>query len=203
MKIFCIGRNYKKHIEELKNDMPKNPLIFMKPQTALLKNNEAFYYPNFSNEIHYECELVLKIGKNGKKISPKFATSYIKEYTVGIDFTARDLQNQLKEKGHPWEIAKAFDHSAPVGEFISAETNTDWSSISFQLEKNSEIVQQGNTSDLIFDIPTLISHISNYFTLQTGDLIFTGTPAGVGKIEIGNHFVASIQNKKLLDFVVK
>lgn len=203
MKIFCIGRNYTEHIQELNNNTPDQPLVFMKPQTALLKNNDAFYYPNFSNEIHYECELVLKIGKNGKKISPKYASSYIKEYTVGIDFTARDLQKKLKEKGHPWEIAKAFDSSAPIGQFITATKDTNWDNIAFQLKRNNETVQQGNTKDLIFDIPTLISHISTFFTLQTGDLIFTGTPAGVGKIELGDHFIASIDEKNLLDFVIK
>lgn len=203
MKIFCIGRNYADHAKELNNKVPSKPLIFMKPQTALVKNNEAVYYPQFTENLHYECELVLKIGKNGKSINEKFALDYISEVTVGIDFTARDLQSQLKEKGHSWEIAKAFDNSAPVGKFVPASQITDWATVDFELQINGETKQHGNTKDLIFPVPYLISYISKFFTLQTGDLIFTGTPVGVGPVKIGDQLVASLQGEKMLDFSIK
>lgn len=202
MKIFCIGRNYAKHAHELNNKLPSEPLVFMKPQTALLKNGQDFYYPSFTNDLHYECELVLKIGKNGKAIHPQFALDYVTEVTVGIDFTARDIQDQLKEKGHPWEKAKAFDFSAPIGKFIPA-MHLDWKNIHIGLEKNKTIVQQGNTKDLLFSIPELIVHISQYFTLQTGDLIFTGTPEGVGAVNIGDQLTGYLNKQQLLSVSIQ
>lgn len=202
MKIICIGRNYVNHAKELNNPVPKQPLVFMKPQTALVKNNRDFYYPEFTEDLHHEAEIVLKICKNGKHIQEKFAHKYFKEITIGIDFTARDVQSRCKSKGHPWEIAKAFDHSAPIGEFISIE-NIDTSAIEFSLTKNGETVQNGNTKDLIFPFATLISHVSKYFTLQTGDLIFTGTPAGVGAVSIGDTLEGFIGNQKLLECKIK
>lgn len=202
MKIICIGRNYVNHAKELNNPVPKQPLVFMKPQTALVKNNRDFYYPEFTEDLHYEAEIVLKICKNGKHIQEKFAHKYFQEITIGIDFTARDVQSRCKAKGHPWEIAKAFDHSAPIGEFISIE-NIDTSAIPFSLTKNDEIVQNGNTKDLIFPFATLISYVSKYFTLQTGDLIFTGTPAGVGAVNIGDTLEGFIGSQKLLECKIK
>ena len=203
MKIFCIGRNYANHAKELNNDIPDQPLVFMKPQTALLKPNEAFHYPDFTKDLHHECELVLKIGKNGKHINPKFAFDYISEVTVGIDFTARDIQSELKKKGHSWEIAKAFDKAAPIGEFIPASSISDWENINIELKINDEQKQIGSTAQLLFPIPTLIAHISKYFTLQTGDLIFTGTPEGVGPVKINDHLEGFLNNEKLLDFVIQ
>ncbi len=204
MKIFCIGRNYAKHAKELNNAVPTQPLVFSKPRTALLQNNKPFYHPEFSKNIHYECEIVIKICKNGRHVQKEFARNYYKEFSVGIDFTARDIQQQLKEKGHPWEIAKGFDHSAPLAEFISfEETGYSPSNIPFHLTKNGETVQEGNTSDVIFDFDTLICHISKYFTLQLGDLIFTGTPAGVGPVAIGDQLEAFIGDRKMLQCEIR
>lgn len=203
MKIFCIGRNYANHAKELNNAIPSQPLVFMKPQTALLKNNQDFYYPDFTKELHHEVELVLKVGKNGKHVSEQFAMSYISEVTVGIDFTARDLQKTLKEKGHSWEIAKAFDHSAPIGEFLPASEINDWNAVQIDLRVNDELKQQGSTAQLLFPIPKLIQHISTYFTLQKGDLIFTGTPEGVGEVHINDTLSARLNGQELLKFNVK
>ena len=202
MKIFCIGRNYADHAKELNNPVPKKPLVFMKPDTALVLRNRPFFYPEFSEDIHYECELVLKIGRVGKYIEPRFAHKYIDAVSLGIDFTARDIQNQCKAKGHPWEIAKAFDNSAPLGTFVPYE---DWKGkdIPFTLEKNGEVVQIGNTKDLIFDFAYLISYLSKMFTLKLGDLIYTGTPAGVGPVVIGDHLVAKLDGKQLLSTRIK
>lgn len=201
MKIFCIGRNYINHAKELNNPIPKKPLVFMKPPTALLKNNRDFYHPEFSDDIHYETEIVVKIAKNGKHIQTQFAKNYYKEIGLGIDFTARDLQSELKQKGHPWEIAKGFDHSAVIGQFIpKEELNKD---IVFSLLKNGEKVQEGNTKDMLFSIDDIISYISKYFMLQTGDLVYTGTPAGVGKIEIGDVFEGFIGEKMLFSTKIK
>lgn len=202
MKIICIGRNYIDHALELNNPVPKDPLMFMKPSTALLSDGKPFYHPDFSNNIHYELEVVLKICKNGKAIKESFASDYYDEVGLGIDFTARDLQDECKEKGHPWEIAKSFDHSAVIGSFMSKDT-LDMSSIQFQMLKNGTVVQNGNTADLIFTFDKLISHISHYFTLQKGDLIYTGTPAGVGKIAIGDHYEGILGNSKVLDCKIK
>lgn len=202
MKIFCIGRNYVDHAKELNNPVPKKPLVFMKPDTALLLKKRPFFYPEFSQNIHYECEVVLKIGRVGKHIEPRFAYKYIKEIGLGIDFTARDIQAECKKKGHPWEIAKAFDQSAVLGDFVPYD---DWKDkdIPFSLEKNGEVVQIGNTKDMIFDFATLISYISKMFTLKLGDLIYTGTPAGVGPVAIGDHLKGYIDGQQLLDVRIK
>jgi 2-keto-4-pentenoate hydratase/2-oxohepta-3-ene-1,7-dioic acid hydratase in catechol pathway len=185
MKIICIGRNYVDHAKELNNPVPKQPLVFIKPSSALLVNNKPLYYPEFTKNLHYEAEIVLKICKNGKAVQTKFAHKYYKEIAFGIDFTARDLQAKCKEKGHPWEIAKAFDGSAALSEFISIE-EVNREAIEFQMKKNDEVVQNGNTKDLIFSFDVLIAYVSKYFKLQMGDFIFTGTPAGVGAVKIGD-----------------
>lgn len=200
MKIFCIGLNYKKHIEEMKHRAyPENPVVFMKPPTALLKNNQPFYYPSFSNDVHYEGEVVLRIAKNGKKIQEKFASNYIDAYTLGFDFTARDIQAQLKKNGWPWEIAKGFDGAAFIGDFLPFEKEL----INFEIKKNNQTVQVGNTNDLIFSFDKIISYISEFFTLQQGDLIFTGTPEGVGPIQIGDTLQAFIGEKCITTCTIK
>lgn len=201
MKIICIGRNYKAHAEELGNVVPERPMVFMKPPTALLVNNKPFYYPEFSSDIHYELEVVLKICKNGRHVQPEFATSYYKEIALGIDFTARDLQQQCKEKGHPWEIAKAFDHSAVMSPFFTLERSPD--DIHFHLVKSGEVVQRGNTKDLIFSFEDLIVYVSKFFKLQVGDYIFTGTPAGVGPIAIGDKLEGYLEDEKVLECLIK
>lgn len=203
MKIICVGRNYSDHAKELNNAVPTKPLLFMKPSTALLPDGKPFYHPDFSENIHHEIELVVKIKKNGKSINPKFSGDYYDEIGLGIDFTARDLQDELKDKGQPWEIAKAFDNSAAIGEFINVSELDLTNGISFRMTKNGNEVQVGNSSDMIFDINFLITYISKYFTLQIGDLIYTGTPAGVGKITIGDKFEGFIGEKKLLGCEVK
>jgi 2-keto-4-pentenoate hydratase/2-oxohepta-3-ene-1,7-dioic acid hydratase in catechol pathway len=203
MKIICVGRNYAEHAKELNNELPTEPVLFMKPKNALLQNNHPFYYPDFTDNLHYECELVLRVCKNGKHIQEKFADKYYDAISVGIDFTARDLQDKQKAKGLPWEIAKSFDNSAVVGKFMPIAPETDKKDINFCLYKNKEIVQQGNTKDLIFTLDFLLSYISKYFTLNIGDLIFTGTPAGVGPVEIGDTLEAFIENDSLLEFMVK
>ena len=185
MKIICIGRNYKDHAKELNNPVPKKPLIFMKPSSALLINKKPLYYPEFTKDLHHEIEVVLKICKNGRHVQPEFAGEYYKEVALGIDFTARDIQQECKEKGHPWEIAKAFDGSASLSEFVPLETVND-NGLQFELKKNGEVVQAGNTKDLIFDFNYLITYVSQFFKLQMGDLIYTGTPAGVGPVQIGD-----------------
>jgi len=197
MKILCVGRNYSEHAKELGNEVPENPVIFSKPDTALLKNGEDFFHPEFSNDIHHEVELVIKISKMGKKIQPKFARNYFTEIGLGIDFTARDMQSKLKEKGLPWELAKAFDGSAPIGDFINVE-GIDLSNINFSLKKNDEIVQQGNTSHMIFTFEEIIGFVSQYFTLKVGDLIYTGTPAGVSKVNVGDKLEGFIEDKPML-----
>lgn len=183
MKIFCIGRNYVDHAKELNNPIPSEPLVFMKPPTAILRANKPFYHPDFSDNIHYEVELVLKIDKNGKCVNEKFASSYYSSIALGIDFTARDIQAKCKEKGHPWEKAKGFDNSAVLSEFYPLDNDNP---VKFSMKKNGETVQKGNSDDMIFDFNKLIIHLTTYFTLQQGDIIYTGTPAGVGKIEIGD-----------------
>ena len=192
MKIICIGRNYVDHAKELNNPVPAKPLIFMKPSSALLVNNKPLYYPEFTEDLHYEAEIVLKIGKNGKAVQPQFAKKYYNEIAFGIDFTARDLQRKCKEKGHPWEIAKAFDGSAALSKFIPID-KVDRNAIEFQLKKNEEVVQMGNTKDLIFSFDYLISYVSKFFKLQMGDYIFTGTPAGVGSVKIGDQLEGLIK----------
>lgn len=203
MKIFCIGRNYPQHAEELNHEIPKEPVIFMKPKNALLQNNNPFYYPDFTVDIHYECELVLRVCKNGKNIREKYASRYYDKISVGIDFTARDVQTALKEKGLPWEKAKAFDHSAVVGKMIDYRPGTDNGDVLFSLKKNDDVVQEGNSGGMLFNFNQILTHISRYFTVNIGDLIFTGTPAGVGRIQIGDHLEGYLGNDKLLDFDIR
>jgi len=203
MKILCIGRNYVAHILELKNETPSEPVFFIKPDTALLRNNEAFYIPDFSKDVHHEVEIVLKISKRGKHIAEKFATDYFNEIGIGIDFTARDLQSKLKEKGLPWEKAKSFDGSAPVSNFISKSEFADLNNLDFSLQVNDKQVQKGNTSLMLFNFSKIISELSKYFTLNQGDLIFTGTPEGVAAVKAGDRLQAFIADKKMLDFEVK
>lgn len=203
MKIFCIGRNYSEHAAELGNAVPDVPVVFMKPANALLSDNKPFYYPNFTKDLHYECEIVLRIGKNGKAILPKFAHSYIDAVSIGIDFTARDLQENQKQKSLPWEIAKAFDHSAAVGKWKKVNEINIQAPINFSLNKNNVEVQNGNTENLIFSFDVIISYISTYFTLNMGDIIFTGTPQGVGPVRIGDKLEAFLFNESLLNFEIR
>jgi len=203
MKILCIGRNYADHISELNNERPAEPVIFLKPDTAILKDNEPFYHPDFSNDIHHEVEIVLKINKVGKNIEAKFAHKYYDEIGIGIDFTARDIQSKLKEKGLPWEKAKAFNDSAPISEFISKSQFVDLQNLNFHLEVNGKTIQQGNTKMMLWNFDEIIEEISKYFTLKTGDLIFTGTPAGVGKVIVGDRLTAFIEGEEMMSFEVK
>ena len=203
MKIICIGQNYVEHIKELNGKVPETPVFFCKPDTAILRNNAPFYIPDFSNEIHHEVELVVKINKVGKNISTKFASRYYDEITVGIDFTARDLQRKARENGLPWEIAKAFDGAAPIGEFMNVNSLPDKKNINFHLLKNDVLVQKGHTSDMLFNIDEIIAYVSTFFTLKIGDLIYTGTPVGVSKVEVGDQLKAYLENKLLLDFEIK
>ena len=203
MKIICIGRNYAAHIEELKNEKPGKPVVFLKPDTALIKGEAPFYYPDFSTNIHHEIELVLKISKEGKYIQPQFAHRYFEEIGLGIDFTARDLQDQCKAKGLPWEIAKAFNGSAPIGNFKPVSEFSDLKNIDFHLEINGEVKQKGNTSLMLFDFATIISYVSQFFTLKKGDLIYTGTPAGGGPVQTGDELIGFIDNEKMLHVEVK
>lgn len=203
MKIICIGRNYKAHAEELKNELPKEPLVFIKPDTALLRENKPFYYPEYSKDIHYECELFVRIGKPGKYIDESFAMDYIDSVGLGIDFTARDLQQEAKANGLPWEKAKAFNDSAPVSDFIPVSELKDLQDLRFQLSLNDKVVQDGWTGDMIFTIPELISYTSKFFTLKTGDLIFTGTPQGVGPVSVGDTLVGTLEGREMFRFEVK
>jgi len=203
MKIIAIGRNYVEHIQELNNERPDEPVIFTKPDTALIRNNQPFYYPDFSKDIQYEVELVLKICKMGKNIHEKFAGRYYDAIGLGIDFTARDLQSKAKNKGLPWALAKGFDGSAPVSEFIPIEKFEDLYNINFSLKVDGEIKQKGNSSLMLFTFNQIISYISKYITLKDGDLIFTGTPKGVGPVKIGNKLEGYIEDEKLLDIKVK
>ena len=203
MKIFCIGRNYAEHATELGNEIPSDPVIFMKPKNALLGSRAPFYYPAFSNELNYEAEIVLCVSKNGKYISKKQAYKYISQVTLGIDFTARDVQNELKSKGLPWEKAKAWDNSAIVGKWIPTTEDTFKSNINFSLEKNDQTVQVGNSTDMIFPFDYLIAHISEYFSLNIGDLIFTGTPAGIGECSVGDVLKGYLNNDKMFEIEIK
>jgi acylpyruvate hydrolase len=204
MRIFAIGRNYAEHIKELNNERPDEPVIFSKPDTALIRNNEPFYYPSFSQDIHYEAELVLRICKDGKNIAEEFAGKYFDAIGIGIDFTARDLQQKAKEKGLPWDTAKGFNGSAPVGnKFIPVSQFKDLKNINFKLEIDGQLRQSGNTSLMLFSFETLITSLSRFFTLKVGDLIFTGTPKGVGPVVKGNRLSAYIEDEKLLEFEVK
>ncbi|MBS1744208.1 MAG: fumarylacetoacetate hydrolase family protein [Bacteroidetes bacterium] len=203
MKIICIGRNYADHAKELGNDIPDEPIIFMKPKSALLQAHTPFYYPEFTNELNYECELVLRICKNGKYIQERHASNYYNGVTVGIDFTARDIQDECKKKGLPWEKAKAFDNSAAVGKFVDITPEINKKNINFSFNKNGETVQTGNSGQMIFSFDSLIAHISNYFSLNIGDLVFTGTPAGVGECVVGDELEAFMDGKSMLKIEVK
>ena len=204
MKIICIGRNFADHAKELGNEKPSSPVIFLKPDTALLRNNDPFFIPDFSEEIHHEIELVIKINRLGKNIQPKFAHKYYDEIGLGIDFTARDLQFDLREKGLPWEKAKAFDSSAALSKkFIPKSELGDLSNLSFHLEKNGKKVQVGNTKQMLFKIEEIICYVSKYFTLKIGDLIYTGTPSGVGKVDINDELTGYLKNYKMFDFKIK
>lgn len=203
MKIICVGRNYAAHAAELNNEVPSEPVIFMKPDTAVLKDNKPFFIPDFSNNIHYEAELVFKITRLGKHIEPGFAHKYVTEVTVGVDFTARDIQDELKKKGLPWERAKAFDSSAVLGKFKPLENMPDPENIRFRLQKNGTDVQNGESRLMIFKLPQLISFVSRYFILKTGDLLFTGTPEGVGKVEPGDTLTGFLEDEKVFSFKVK
>lgn len=204
MKIICIGRNYVAHARELGNDIPEEPIFFMKPDTALLRNNDPFYIPDWTNEVHHEIELVIKINRIGKNIEKRFAHRYYNEVGLGIDFTARDVQAQLKAKGLPWEKAKAFDKSAVLSNtFLPKTIFPDQEAISFRLDINGDMVQESHSGMMIFDFDELIAHISKYVTLKIGDLIYTGTPANVGPVAIGDRLEGYLEDKKLLDFEIK
>lgn len=203
MKIFCIGRNYTDHAKELGNAIPDEPVIFMKPKSALVQGHTPFYYPEFTNELHYEAELVIRISKNGKYIQEKHASGYYNAITVGIDFTARDIQNQLKEKSLPWEKAKSFDNSAAVGKFIDITPKFDRKNINFNFNKNKETVQTGNSRSMLFSIDAIVANISNYFSLNIGDLVFTGTPAGVGECMVGDLLEGYLEKDLVLSLEIK
>jgi 2-keto-4-pentenoate hydratase/2-oxohepta-3-ene-1,7-dioic acid hydratase in catechol pathway len=203
MKIFCVGRNYAAHAAELGNEVPDEPVIFMKPKSAMLQPHTPFYYPEFTNELHYECELVLRISKNGKYIQEKFASKYYDAITTGIDFTARDIQNELKEKGLPWEKAKAWDNSAVIGKWVPIANIKNKKDINFCMYKNKELVQQGNTTNMIHSFDQIITYISNYFSVNIGDVIFTGTPAGVGEAVVGDELEGFIEDDSLFELEVK
>ncbi|GAC1301856.1 MAG: fumarylacetoacetate hydrolase family protein [Mucilaginibacter sp.] len=203
MKIIAIGRNYAEHAKELNNPVPGLPVIFMKPDTALLKDNKPFYHPAFSEDIHHEIEIVLKICKEGKHISEKFAPGYFDEIALGVDFTARDIQSRHKEKGLPWELAKAFDNSAPISAFLPKSKFADLHNLNFKLDVNQQTRQQGNTQNMLFSFEYIIAFVSQYITLKKGDLIFTGTPQGVSKVNVGDRLQGYIEGQQLLDFYVK
>lgn len=203
MKIIAIGRNYAAHIAELNNERPAEPVIFMKPDSAILRNNAPFYHPEYSNNIHFEVELLLKINRVGKFVEKRFAHKYFDEVGIGIDFTARDLQQKCKEKGLPWEIAKGFNGSAPISPFVPKSKYKDLGNLNFSLQKNGKLQQQGNTSLMLFDFGDIIAYVSQFFTLKKGDIIFTGTPAGVGPIAVGDQLTAYIEEEKMLEVEIK
>ena len=203
MKIICIGRNYVEHIRELNNAIPSEPVFFLKPDTALLIRNRPFYYPSFSADIHYELELVMKINKVGKHIQKQFASSYFDEIGLGLDMTARDLQENAKKKSLPWAVAKGFDQSAPISRFLPKNRYSDLKNINFHLDLNGKTVQKGNSGLMLYSFEDIISHISQYMTLRTGDLIFTGTPAGVGPVKIGDMLEAYLEDEKILNCEIK
>jgi len=203
VKIICCGRNYAEHAKEMKHEIPDKPVIFMKPDTALKRKNMPFFLPDFSKEVHYETEIVLRICKNGKSIEEKFAGKYFDQISVGIDFTARDLQSEAKKKGWPWEISKAFDNSACVGEFLPVSKFSDLRNVNFCMYKNKQLTQKGNTKDMLFSFEKIISYASQFFLLLEGDLIFTGTPVGVGPVAVDDHIECFIEDDSLLEFDVK
>lgn len=203
MKIICIGRNYVAHAKELNNEVPTKPVFFMKPDSALVINNRPFFYPGFSKNVHHELELVLRIDRLGRSIEEKFASRYFSEIALGVDFTARDLQDEQKKKGLPWEIAKGFDYSAPISEFLPVSRFKDIHKLSFRLDINGKTVQDGSSALMIFSFEKIIAYVSQYMTLKTGDLIFTGTPAGVGPVSVNDRLEAYLEGEKLMDFPVK
>ena len=203
MKIICIGLNYRRHALELGWAIPERPVVFLKPDSSILKNNKPFFLPDFSNNIHYEVEVVLKITKLGKSISSKFASRYYNEITLGIDITARDIQSHQVSAGMPWEISKCFDGAAPIGRFMPVADVKDIGNLDFRLEINNKVVQAGNTSDMIFNFDDIIEYVSRFFTLKTGDLIFTGTPPGVGKLNKNDNLVAYLEDKQVMNFMIK
>ena len=203
MKIICIGRNYADHAKEMKSDLPTSPIFFLKPDTSYLKPGNPFFYPAFTRDLHYECELVVKICKVGKNISPKFAHKYYNEIGLGIDFTARDLQEECKKKGLPWEMAKSFEHSSPISKDFIPKEELDWNNLEFTLKQNDQIVQVGHVKDMIFSIDQIIVYVSQFMTLKTGDLIYTGTPAGVGPVKIGDKLAGFIHERKMFEVSIK
>ena len=203
MKIICIGRNYHDHISELKNKITNEPLFFLKPDTAIQPKGHPFFIPDFSNNIHYEVELVIKVSKNGKNINEQFSHKYYEEIGLGIDFTARDIQNQCKELGHPWEKAKGFDGSAQISHKFINKNDLDLNNICFKLEKNQQIVQNGNSKDMIYSFDYIISYVSKFYTLRAGDLIYTGTPAGVDRVKIGDKLIGYLEEEKILSVNIK
>ena len=203
MKIICVGRNYSDHVKELGNSIPDEPVLFMKPKSALLQSHTPFYYPEFTNELHYECELVLRVSKNGKYIQEKFASKYYDAVTTGIDFTARDIQNELKAKGLPWEKAKAWDNSAVIGKWIPFTEIKNKKDINFCLYKNKELAQQGNASNMVHNFDNLVAYISNFFSVNIGDVIFTGTPAGVGEAVVGDELEGFLEDISMFTLEIK
>lgn len=203
MKIICIGRNYVAHAKELNNDVPTKPVFFMKPDSALVIDNRPFFYPDFSKNVHHELELVIRIDRLGRSIEEKFANRYYNEVALGVDFTARDLQDEQKKKGLPWEIAKGFDYSAPISEFFPVSKYKDIHKLDFRLDLNGKTVQEGNSSLMIFSFEKIIAYVSRFMTLKTGDLIYTGTPAGVGPVAVNDRLEAYLEGEKLMDFPVK
>jgi acylpyruvate hydrolase len=203
MKILCIGRNYAEHAKELSNPVPSKPMFFLKPSTALLLDNADFPYPDFSNDVHFECEVVYRVGKGGSRIAKEDALSHVDGIGLGIDFTARDHQTEAKEKGHPWTLAKMFDGSAVVSQFYALADMPPHDDVKFTLHVNAALRQKGHTADMIFDLPTMIAYISRIITLEAGDLIFTGTPSGVGAVQVGDHLMGSLEGRLLLDFHVR
>lgn len=203
MKIICIGRNYVDHIKELNNGRPTDPILFIKPDSAVLPKEQDFYIPEFSNDIHYEVEVLVKIKKVGKHIDPQFSHTYYDEIGLGVDFTARDLQSQLKEKGLPWEKAKGFDGSALIGKWLPKSNFEDVNNLNFQLKKNNELVQKGNTGLMLWKIDEIISYASSFFTLKKGDIIFTGTPAGVGRISANDYLSGTLENEQMFSLNIK
>jgi 2-keto-4-pentenoate hydratase/2-oxohepta-3-ene-1,7-dioic acid hydratase in catechol pathway len=203
MKIICIGRNYAEHARELNSPLPENPVFFLKPDSCLLRNNQPFFYPKFTKELHHEIEVVIKICRLGKSISQKFAHRYYNEVALGVDFTARDLQNECKQKGLPWEISKAFDGSAPISKFVPREHFVNINDISFWLDINNTTVQRSTTAQMIFTFDTIIAYVSQYITLKIGDLIYTGTPSGVGPVKIGDRLKGYLEGNLMFDFFVR
>jgi len=203
MKIFAIGQNYAEHNKELNSKNPTEPVVFMKPDTAILKNNKPFFIPDFSQDLHYETELIIRFNRIGKNIDSRFSQRYFAEIGLGVDFTARDLQRKLKAEGKPWEVCKAFDNSAVIGNFMPVDELSDIQNIEFHLDINGKTVQNGNSKDMIFPISELVAYVSRFFTIKIGDILFTGTPVGVGPVSIGDHLEGYIFNNKMFDFYVK